>query len=83
MNKQLSDINLLLKARWENPRKYSRKIIVTNHGLSHYSIGFDKTEQQLLSEIRKDYNLNEFNEPIPSRFESLKQRVLIFFNFTK
>lgn len=74
MNQKLSDINLLLKARWENPRKYSRKIVLTNHGCSHYSVGFDKTDEELLAEIRKDYNYDEFNKPKRKWYQIWKGR---------
>lgn len=73
MNQKLSDLNLVLKARWENPNKYRRKVVVTDHGCSYYSIGWDKTEEQLLSQIRQDYNLDENNKPKAKWYELWKK----------
>lgn len=73
MNQKLSDLNLLLKARWENPKKYARRLVTTDHGCSYYSIGWDKTDTQLLSEIRRDYNLDENNNPKPKWYEIWKK----------
>lgn len=50
----LDDHAKLLTARWKHPNKYGKKIVVTDHGHGYYSIGFDKTTEQLLIELAAD-----------------------------
>ena len=49
----LDDHARLISARWKHPNKYGKKIVVTDHGYGYYSIGFDKTTEQLLSELNE------------------------------
>lgn len=50
----LDDHAKIIQARWNHPEKYKRKIVVTDHGHGHYSVGFDKTSQEILAEIEAD-----------------------------
>jgi hypothetical protein len=59
--KKLNDLLLIIQARLKNLDKYKRTLEVKNHGFGHYSIEFDKSNEQILNQIRKDYNLDSQN----------------------
>ena len=63
----LDDHELLIKAKWQSPEKYKRKLQVTSDGYGHSSIGWDKSLNEILEEVRKDLNLDENHNPLPKK----------------
>jgi hypothetical protein len=56
MNKRLTlDEHLkIISAMWKHPDKYKIRIVVTDHGHGHYSVGPDRTSSDVLKEVLED-----------------------------
>jgi hypothetical protein len=61
----LDEHSQIIAAKWKHPNKYKKKIKVTDQGHGCLSIGWDKTDREILNEIKAD------DQNIKEKFKSL------------